>query len=52
MKSRLEAILARAKLVRGDVNAGESEPDLGDATADELFEFIDSEFGDRTEIAE
>jgi acyl carrier protein len=50
--ARLEAILVKSKLGQGQADDSAAEPDLGEATADELFELIDSEFGDRTETAE
>jgi NADPH:quinone reductase-like Zn-dependent oxidoreductase/acyl carrier protein len=40
--ARLEALLAKSK-----ASAGQEGPELGEATAEELFELIDTEFGKR-----
>jgi acyl carrier protein len=43
--ARLEAILAKSRSVDEPVNDGAVDADLQQATADEIFDFIDNEFG-------
>jgi acyl transferase domain-containing protein/acyl carrier protein len=44
--ARLEALLAKSKPAQGQAGDSTADPDLGEATADELFELIDSGFGE------
>jgi short-subunit dehydrogenase/acyl carrier protein len=43
--ARLEAILAKSRSVEEPMDHGAVDPDLQQATADEIFNFIDNEFG-------
>jgi acyl carrier protein len=45
--TRLEGLLAKLKTAEAQVDDGAAAPELGQATAEELFELIDTEFGGR-----
>jgi NADPH:quinone reductase-like Zn-dependent oxidoreductase/acyl carrier protein len=45
--ARLETLLAKSKIAQNQVTGSTGDPGLGEATADELFALIDSEFDKR-----
>jgi acyl carrier protein len=45
--ARLETLLAKSKMTQAQVSGSTADPDLGEATAEELFALIDNEFDKR-----